>query len=263
MTEFYGLPNSGAFWHWPTLIHFVLVALAGGTALVTALLTFRRDKSALRYAWVALVLIVLDLLVLWAESSARFRFTHLWLFVTFKPTAAMWWGAWGLAGSALMTFLLGLGWGPKRLWASGLSVTSTLVLLYPGLLLVANAARPLWTPVLLAFIPLTSLLTVLGLGMLLRWAWAKPWLLALSIGSALLGGLYLVGLAVGGLEAKEALAHFWHEGGPLYLLGLVLMLMSPALLGRFPMLAGLSAVAGATLARSLIVEIGQLQGFGL
>ena len=53
MTAFYGLPGSGAFWHWPTLLHFILVALAGGTAFVTALLTFREDKTARRYAWVA------------------------------------------------------------------------------------------------------------------------------------------------------------------------------------------------------------------
>ncbi len=30
MTEFYGLPNAGEFWHWTNALHFVLVGLAGG-----------------------------------------------------------------------------------------------------------------------------------------------------------------------------------------------------------------------------------------
>ena len=43
MTTFYALPNAGPFWHWPTLIHFVLVALAGGASLLTALSALRAN----------------------------------------------------------------------------------------------------------------------------------------------------------------------------------------------------------------------------
>ncbi len=175
----------------------------------------------------------------------------------------MWWGAWGLTGSAAASALIALGWGPRRFWATLLLMTATITLLYPGLLLAANNARPLWTPLLLAFVPVTSLVIVLGGVLLLRWAWVKPWFLAASLSSVFLGGLYLLGLAVGGFEARQALVHFWEHAGWLFLVGLGLMLSAVALLRRFPALAGLAAFAGAALARTLIVEVGQFQPFGL
>jgi hypothetical protein len=262
MTTFYGLPNSGAFWHWPTLIHFLVVALAGGVALLVAVLCLRQDRAVRRYALLALIFLGFDLFLLWAESPARFRLTHIWLFVGFHPGSAMWWGAWGLSGSAVASALIALGWGPRKLWAALLLVTATVTLIYPGLLLAANSGRPLWTPLLLAFVPVTSLVIVLGGVLLLRWAWVKPWFLAASLSAVLLGGLYLVGLAVGDFEARQALSHFWDQAGWFYLVGLGLMLAAVALLRRFPLLAGLSAFAGAALARSLIVELGQHQPFG-
>lgn len=261
MTTFYGLPNDHAFWHWPTLIHFVLVALAGGMALVAAIRTWHDDDHSRLFALTALVLIVMDFGTLWLESSARFRLTHIWLFLSFRPTAYIWWGAMGLTLSAVMAFLISFQFGPKRLWAAIMTVSATVILLYPGVALAANSARPLWTPLLLAFFPLTSLLIVLGIGQF-KWDWAKPYFLSLSVLGAVFGAMYLIGLAFGGLEAQDALHHFWMEGGLFFSIALLLMLSSPVALKRFPALAGLMAVVGAILARSLIIEIGQYQGLG-
>ena len=43
MAEFYGLPNAQEFWHWTNALHFVLVGLAGGVALLAALLHLKGD----------------------------------------------------------------------------------------------------------------------------------------------------------------------------------------------------------------------------
>ena len=53
MTRFYGAPNSEAFWHWPTLLHFVLVALAAGAALLLAALALRGAPRLRSYALIA------------------------------------------------------------------------------------------------------------------------------------------------------------------------------------------------------------------
>lgn len=263
MTTFYAVPNSGAFWHWTTLLHFLFVAVAGGVALLTAYRALTAERPPRRLAWISLALIVLDLIVLWGESPARFRLTHVYLFLTIHPTSAIWWGGWALGASALLTFLLALGVGPRRVWGALLALSATVALLYPGLALAANTARPLWTPLLLAFIPLSSLLLALGLALLFRQRDLRPAVGALALVSGVLALLYLVGLAVGDLEAREGLRHFWQEGGPWYLVAVAAMLASPALLRRAPALAGLVAVAGAFVARSLIIEIGQHMGFGL
>lgn len=260
ITTFYGAANSGAYWHWPTLVHFVLVAVAGGVALLVAY----RALSGARFTWrlpaLALALIVLDLGVLWGESLARWRLTHVYLFLSFQPGSAIWWGAWGLAGSAVLTALLALGWGARRWWGALLLVTSIVALLYPGLVLAANAARPLWTPLLLAFMPVTGLLIAWGLALLLGQRDLGSPVAALALAGAALGGLYLAGLATGTGSARAALGHLWHEAGWGFALALAAMLVSPALLRRYPAVAALLAVAGAVLARSLLVEIGQVMG---
>ena len=262
MTRFYGAPNSEVFWHWPTLLHFVLVALAAGAALLLAALALRGARRLRLYALIAVAFVGLDLIVLWAESAARFRLTHIYLFLSFRPTAAIWWGAWGLAGSALLALLLALGWGPRQLWGALLLATGTAALLYPGVLLAANAARPLWSPLLLAFIPVTSLVIALALPLLARWRWVRPYAVALSVAAVALGVLYPIGLATGGAEARAALPLLWHDGGIPYLLGLALMAATPLLIGRYPALAGLVAAGGAVLARSPILELGQHSPFG-
>lgn len=256
ITTFYGAVNDGAFWHWPTLLHFCLVALAGGVALLVAYRALGRERLGWRLPALSVGLIALDMVVLWAESLARWRLTHVYLFLSIRPASAIWWGAWGLAGSAVLGLLLAFGWGPRRLWGALLVVTSTMALLYPGLALAANSARPLWTPLLLAFMPVTGLLLAWGLALLFRQTDLRPAVAVLGLAGALLGGLYLVGLATGGLAAREGLAHLWHEGGTLFVAALAAMLLGPALLRRYPALAGVLVVAGAILARTLLVEIG-------
>ena len=128
MAEFYGLPNAQEFWHWTNALHFVLVGLAGGVALLAALLHLKGDAEARRYTLYALMLIALDLFILWAESPARFRFTHIWLFLSFHPTSPIWWGAWGLGLGFLTGGLLYLGKGSQRALAWALLVFSLVLL---------------------------------------------------------------------------------------------------------------------------------------
>jgi len=181
MTEFFGAPNAH-FWHWTNGLHFALVGLAGGVAFVAGLLHLR-DRKARGLTLLALALIALDLFLLWAESSARFRFTHVWLFLSFRPAAPIWWGSWGLLASLAFGAWLYLrpGFRPA---AYGLLLGSLVVLAYPGLALAVNQeARPLWNAFLAAYFPLSALL--LGL-------WT----------AYLLGNKEYEGLALGGVWAS-------------------------------------------------------------
>ena len=262
MTEFYGLPNAAHFWHWPTLIHFALVALAGGAVLVTTIASITQHPKVRTYAFITMVLIVLDLITLWVESPARFRFTHVWIFLAFTPTAPIWLGAWGLIISLGSSFFVWLNKGPKLLWNAGLVVGSALALIYPGLALALNINRPLWTPAILVLFPLTGMVTVLALAYLFKQSWAARWLTALSLASTFMGVLYLVALATGSTEARQAFAYFWQHDGLLFAVGLIALAVVPLLVRRVPLLAGLVPLAGATLIRSLIVDLGQAQFFG-
>jgi hypothetical protein len=259
--EFYGIPNAAPFWHWATLFHFGLVALAGGMAFVTAIAGLRDHPRTRTYALVAIVLILLDLATLWLESPARFRFTHVWIFLSFEPTSPIWLGAWGLTVSLLTSLLLWLKRGPRMLWSSILVATSSMALIYPGLALAVNTNRPMWLPLITVLFPLTAMVTVVALALLFRQAWARRWLVPLSLASVLLSLAYLFGLYTTPIDAGHSLAYFWDHGGPLFVLGLA-FLLAPVLVRRFPFVIAVAPLVGATIVRSLIVEIGQHQGFG-
>ncbi|MCS6867432.1 MAG: hypothetical protein NZ846_03075 [Thermus sp.] len=253
MTEFYGLPNAGEFWHWTNALHFVLVGLAGGVALLAALLHLRGQEEARRYTLLALGLIALDLFVLWAESPARFRFTHVWLFLSFHPQSPIWWGAWGLALAFLSGGLLYLGKGPQRILSWALLLFSLVALSYPGMALAVNLNRPLWNGLMAGLFPLTALVLALGLAALLQSPWALYPLRLLAGASLLLALLYPFTLTG---EARE---HLLEEGGLLY--GLFLLLgLGTFWHERFAPWAGLLAAAGL---RALLVFVGQWQGLGL
>jgi hypothetical protein len=262
MTEFYALPNSVHFWHWPTLIHFALVALAGGAAVVTAIATITGHPRARTYALITMVLIVLDLFTLWVESPARFRFTHIWIFLSFTPTAPIWLGAWGLTIALGSSFFVWLGKGPRLLWGAGLVVGSALALFYPGLALAANINRPLWTPILLLLFPLTAMVTVTAIAALFRQTWAPRWLVSTSLASAVVGAIYLFALATGTAEARNAFGYLWSHGGPLFVVGLVLLASSFLAVRRVPIAVAILPLVGASIIRSLIVEVGQVQFIG-
>lgn len=262
MSEFYALPNSAHFWHWPTLIHFALVALAGGMILVTTIASIRNHPNLRRYALVTMVLIVLDLVTLWIESPARFRFTHVWLFLTFTPSAPIWLGGWGLLISLVASFFSYLPMGPKRLWQAMLILGSSLALVYPGLALAANINRPMWTPALLVLFPLTGMVTVLALAYLFKQPWAARYLVLVSVASAGMGIAYLAGMALGGAESQAAFHYLWDQGGALLSVAIAAMLITPLWLRRLPLSTGLIPLLGATLLRSLIVDVGQAQFFG-
>jgi hypothetical protein len=262
MIEFYGLPNSDHFWHWPTLIHFALVALAGGMILVTTVASFANHSKLRTYAFVTMILIVLDLATLWVESPARFRFTHVWIFLSFTPTAPIWLGGWGLVISLVASFFTWWQKGPRLLWQGMLVLGATLALVYPGLALAANLNRPMWTPALLVLFPLTGMVTVLALASIFRQVWAGRYLVMASLASAVMAIAYLAGMALGNAEAQAAFAYFWSHDGLLLSLAIAAMLTAPVLVRRLPLLAGLAPLVGATLIRSLIVEVGQAQFFG-
>ena len=253
MAEFYGLPNAQEFWHWTNALHFVLVGLAGGVALLAALLHLKGDAEARRYTLYALMLIALDLFILWAESPARFRFTHIWLFLSFHPTSPIWWGAWGLGLGFLTGGLLYLGKGSQRALAWALLVFSLVALSYPGLALAVNLNRPLWNGLMAGLFPLTALVLALGLAALLKSPWALFPLRVLAGASLLLALLYPLALP------PEARGHLLEEAGFWY--GLYLLLgLGTFWQERLAPWAGLLAAAGL---RALLVLAGQWQGLGL
>lgn len=262
MTDFYGLPN-GEFWHWANALHFVLVGVAGGLALLAALLHLNRQREAERYTLLAVLFIALDLFVLWAESGARWRFSQVWLFLSFNPEAPLWWGAWGLLLAFLSAGMLLLRplWKPLealpvQLLAGVLLAASLVALFYPGFALAVNSTRPLWNPLLVAFFPVTAVFMVLGVASLLGSGWARSWLLGSAALTLLLTLAYPLTLGVGGfgLFAKHALAAYGFFAGVL-LPGEVFYRNPTALAGL-----GLLGVVGL---RALLVLAGQVQGFGL
>jgi hypothetical protein len=261
VTEFYFQPNDAHFWHWPTLIHFALVALAGGAAVVTAIAALARHPNARRYALVTMILIVLDLATLWIESPARFRFSHVWLFLAFTPSSPIWLGAWGLIVSLGSSFFLWWGRGPRLLWGGVLVVGSALALIYPGLALALNANRPLWTGALLVLFPLTGMISVVAIAHLLAQGWAGRLLLPLGVASAVVGASYLTGLAIGGAEAQRAFAYLLGHGGGWLIAALAALVVAPLAARRSALLAAGIPLVAATLIRSLILEVGQRQLF--
>lgn len=263
MTEFYGLPNTGEFWHWTNALHFVLVGLAGGMAFLAAILTLRQHPERKRYWWLAGILIALDLFVLWAESPARWRFSHIWLFFSFEPGAPIWWGAWGLsAAMAAVALLLLKQWVrlleriPEGVLGVVLLLGSLVALAYPGFALAVNTTRPLWNSMMLAIIPITALLMVLAIAILLGSTWAKRWEVwaaALSLGLLLAYPFTL---------QEAAREHLFREGLVGYALAGLLIAVA-ALLFRNPRWAAALGLAGAVGLRWLLVMVGQFQSPGL
>lgn len=263
MTEFYGVPNTGEFWHWTNALHFVLVGLAGGMALLAAFLTLRQHPERHRYLWLAAILIVIDLFVLWAESPARWRFSHIWLFLSIQPAAPIWWGAWGLALSLvaalailLKPWLRFLRRIPEQLPGLLLLLGSLVALAYPGFALAVNTTRPLWNHMMHFIFPITALLMVLAIALLLGSTWAKRWEVLVAVLSLALLVAYPLTLQ------GAARDHFNQEG----LIGYVVAGLFIAIAAVFfhnPRWAAVLGLAGAAGLRWLLVMVGQFQSPGL
>ncbi len=252
----YGIPPSGEVWHGLTLLHFFLVGLAGGSAFLAGLASLRREALAPALLRFAALFVVLDLAVLWLESAARFRFTHVWLFLTFRPASAISLGAWGLFLTLLLSLLLLLRPGHARFFAPLLLASSLVVLAYPGMLLSENPGRPLWDGFVTALMPVTGLALAVGFwllfvrGSLLRLA--PPVFLTAALGAV----LYPWALAHGDAGERAAWAGLWHDAG-LFYLAAVLLLFLAGVLRRRPEIAGGIALFASAFLRSLIVMLGQ------
>ena len=229
--------------------------------MIAGSLGIARHDERKGYAALAFALIALDLAVLWLESPAKWRFSHVFLFLNVNPASPLWWGAWGLvlAAAGALGVLFLRRW--QSLTAILLTAGGTVALLYPGMALVANASRPLWPGILAALFPATALLMVLAIAVLAGSAWARPWLLASGAASATLAVLYPLTLLVGDLAAREAASHAIGEAGPYYLLSAI-ALGGAAVARRSPRAAAWLAIAGAVGLRGVIVAAGQVQGIG-
>lgn len=222
-------------------------------AFLTAVLHIKLHPEARRHTLWALALIALDLFVLWAESPARFRFTHIWLFLSFHPASPIWWGSWSLALSFILAGLLYLEKGSRKPLAWALLAFSLVALAYPGMALAVNLNRPLWNALLAGLFPLTALVLALCLAAFLKSPWALYPLRILLGASLLLAFLYPLTLTL------EARGHLWEEGGALY--GLLLALGLGAFFREnLAPWAAFLAVAGL---RALLVAVGQWQGLGI
>jgi formate-dependent nitrite reductase membrane component NrfD len=104
--------------------------------------------------------------------------------------------------------------------------------------------------------------TVVAIAALLKQPWAARFLTPLSLSSAAVAAVYLIGLALGNAETRHAFAGFWQHDGLWLIVALLLLAATPALVRRVPLAAAVLPLVGATVVRSLIVEAGQAQFFG-
>jgi hypothetical protein len=264
MSEFfYGIPNTEPFWTGLKTLHYVLVGLAGGMAVLAAILTLRQHPDRNRYLWLAGLFILLDMFVLWAGSSARWYFSQFWLFLSFEPRAPIWWGTWGLSSAlAAVALILLKTWVPllkripEMLLGTVMLVGGLVALAYPGIALVVNENRPVWNEMMLVIFPVTALLMVLAVAMLFGSAWARRWeVMAAAVTVAL---LVAYPLTLQG-EARE---HFMREGLLVYATAGVLVAVALVLF-RNPRLAAGLGLAGAVGLRWMLVQVGQIQAPGL
>ena len=172
-------------WHWPISVYLFLGGLAAGILFFAAIITlFRKDEQyqgAVKWATIIPpIALSVGLLALLYDLS---HLLYSWrLYVTFRITSPMSWGAWILLLvtpiSFLWTFSYFKEFFPKLKWKEGILayadwaidfvndnkrilawilVPSTIILgIYTGILLSAFNARPLWNNSILGPLFLTS-----------------------------------------------------------------------------------------------------------
>ncbi len=172
-------------WHWQISLYLFLGGLAAGilffAALVTLLGKEKEYEGAVKFATlIPPIALVIGLFVLIIDLS------HMWyawrLYVTFRITSPMSWGAWTLMLVTPISFLWVMsymkeyflywrwkeGWLHKIEWVvdwlannrklmAWILIPSTIILgIYTGILLSAFNARPLWNNSILGILFLTS-----------------------------------------------------------------------------------------------------------
>lgn len=182
------LPNIDPYlhlWHWPISLYLFLGGLAAGILFFAAVVTIlgKQDKYQGAVKWATIIApIALSVGLL----ALLYDLTNLWnswrLYVTFRITSPMSWGAWTLLLvtpiSFIWTFSYFKEYFPKWNWQQGIlaaasklidyinenkvliawvMIPSTIVLgIYTGILLSAFNARPLWNNSILGPLFLTS-----------------------------------------------------------------------------------------------------------
>jgi len=226
-------------WGWQVAAEQFLAALAAGLLVFVAWahLSGRRQEllPAVRAATLlAPAAVIAGVFLLWLDLGGKWR--PFWLYLTVRPTSAMWWGSWIILAVLLSSLLAAaptlfsaegqaaahaLRWLRQvARWAEArmrILAWTNLVLgiglgLYPGILLGTMVARPLWnSPVLGPLFLVSGMVTATAA--LLLMAPRGPGALLLvraqvSLHSSRLAlvGLYLVGLATGGAATQAAAA---------------------------------------------------------
>jgi protein NrfD len=172
-------------WHWPISLYLFLGGLAAGILFFAAVVTlFDKDKKYLGAVKWATIIPPIALSV--GLLALLYDLTHVWyswrLYVTFRITSPMSWGAWTLLLVTPLSFIWTLSYFkeyfPSLKWQEGILsfvstvidyindnkkivawilVPSTIILgIYTGILLSAFNARPLWNNSILGPLFLTS-----------------------------------------------------------------------------------------------------------
>ena len=172
-------------WHWPISLYLFLGGLAAGILFFAAVVTLfgKEEKYQSTVKWAT---IIPPIALVIGLAALLYDLTNIWnswkLYITFRITSPMSWGAWTLLLvtpiSFIWTFSYFKEYFPKWNWQQGILATasklidyindnkrliawvmipSTIVLgIYTGILLSAFNARPLWNNSILGPLFLTS-----------------------------------------------------------------------------------------------------------
>lgn len=228
-------------WGWEVPVYLFLGGLAAGTMILTSLLALRRAERSPALRWLAFaapVLVSVGMLALFLDLAYK---VHVWrLYLAFRWSSPMSWGAWILIAVYPVTLLLALAGlddvqaGKAAAWAGRLGLSRFLLAargmgrrhasgllrwnlavgaglgVYTGVLLSTLGARALWSSALLGPLFLVSGLSTGGAFLLLFGLAAEErrdvarWdRVTIGVELALLA-LFLAGLGTSGAAGREA-----------------------------------------------------------
>ena len=232
-------------WHGEVAVYLFLGGLVAGLMVLLGAYRLWRPEAARSRAlallpWLGPVLLSIGMLFLWLDLANRLNVLRFYYIL--RPLTPMSWGAWILLAvyPALILFAwtespadLRSRWLARLPWLTRLSDWAVarsraiafanlnlgiLLAIYTGILLGAFAARPLWNSPLLGPLFLASGISSGAALILLQRLGNEERRLASIVDMGVIGAeigivaLWLVGLAVGGQSAKQAVGIFF--GGP-------------------------------------------------